>query len=236
MLRSLSLLGVALAMALSVAAQDQPKVKMSDKETKYKSDDLKIKDKKEEEKYKTADLKVKDEGVKTKVKGMVRPMHITKTERTEIRTGESDVKVTDHILPLPTETVETVTPVPAVTQQLAVPDAPTVAAKPVHHRVHRYAVSKNVPAKRVATKYVVRTKVVRDTVYVPSPPEKLVSTQTEYVHDTVSVTRVDTFLKYQKENTYTGYQVPRGNFKKVKLKKDKDDEVWMKRKGKDKDK
>jgi hypothetical protein len=34
------------------------------------------------------------------------------------------------------------------------------------------------------------------------------------------------------ENTYTGYRVPRGNFKKVKLKKDKaNGDVWMKRKG-----
>lgn len=71
MLRSLSLLGISLAMAFSVAAQDVPKVKTSDKEDKYKSEDLKMKQKKEEYKYKSDELKKKDEKEERKVKAKV---------------------------------------------------------------------------------------------------------------------------------------------------------------------
>jgi hypothetical protein len=61
MIKSLSLLGISVMMALSVAAQDVPKIKVTDDETKYKSEDLKIKDKKEKEsKYKSDDVKIKD--------------------------------------------------------------------------------------------------------------------------------------------------------------------------------
>ena len=90
---------------------------------------------------------------------------------------------------------------------------------------------KSVAVRRPAVKYVTRTKLVRDTVFVPSDP--IVRTNTEYIHDTVELTRVDTFTKVQTQNTYTGYRVPRGNFKKVTLKRDKNTgEVYMKRKGK----
>ena len=79
---------------------------------------------------------------------------------------------------------------------------------------------KRIAARKTNTarKYVVRTKIVKDTVFVPSPPETVVSTQTDYVHDTVLVTRTDTVVKTQTANTYAGYSVPRGDFKKVKLK------------------
>ena len=250
MLRSLSLLGISLVMALSVSAQE-PKVKTNDKETKYKSEDLKIKDKKDEDKYKSneakikdkkdetkyksEDLKIKDEKDERKVKAKVKPMKATKTERTEIKNGETHVRTTEHIAPI---SVEPAAPEPVVAEQVAVPEISTTIKKTA---IRKHAVHKSIPPKAIVAgktnttprpKYIVRTKIVRDTVFVPSPPERIVST--EYLHDTVTVTRVDTFVKVQKENTYTGYRVPRGNFKKVKLKKDKDgDDVWMKRKTKD---
>jgi hypothetical protein len=234
MLRSLTLLGISLVMALSVAAQEDSKVKTSDKESKYKSEDLKIKAKKEEGKYKAEDLKIKDEGEARKVKGRARPMQKTKMERTEIKTGETQVQTKEHMEPIEPVTAEPPANEPVVGEQLTVPTVTTPAKKTV---THKYAASKSMHHKPTASRtnsrprYIVRTKTVRDTVFVASPPEKVVSTQTEYVHDTVTVTRVDTVEKMQKENIYTGYRVPRGNFKKAKLKKNRDDdEVWMKRK------
>lgn len=232
MIRSLSLLGISLAMAMSVAAQE-PKVKTSDKEDKYKSESLKMKDKKEESKFKSEDLKVKDEKETRKVKGKAIPMQPTKTVRTETKTGETQVRTTEHITPVATETIEP-TPEPVVAEEIAAPVIPT----PVKVSTHQYAAKKSTPRKHLAARkpntgvrYITRTKVVRDTVFVPSPPEKVVSIQTEYVHDTVSLTRVDTVVKVETKNTYTGYRVPKGNFRKVKLKKDKDNnDVWMKRK------
>jgi hypothetical protein len=236
MLRSLSLFGISLAMALSVAAQDEPKVKISDNENKYKSEDLKIKEKKEESKYKADDLKMKDEKEERKIKAKVKPMRITTKEKTEIKTGKTDVRVKEHMEPVTTITPQVSEPVVGTQEPVAVPK--TTVKKST---ARKYSAAKKTSAPKrtaarkakAAPKYIVRTKVVRDTVYVPSPPETIVSMQKEYVHDTVTVTRVDTVVKMQTENTYTGYSVPRGDFKKVKLERDKDGEVWMKRKMKD---
>jgi len=218
-------MGFSLLMALSAEAQSDPKMKIGDHENKYKWEDTKTKDEKKEAKFKTEDLKRKDESKETKIKGTVRPMHMTATERTEIRTGETQVRTKEHIEPI--STTSTIVE-PAAPEQVAV-TKPEIQ-KPV---AHKRVTHKRVAVRRTSKtpRYVVRTKVVRDTVFVPSPPEKIVSTQTEYIHDTVSVTRVDTVVKMQTKNTYTGYSVPRGNFKKVILKKDKKTgEVYMKRK------
>lgn len=246
MLKILFLLYISLAVATSGMAQDETKLKSNDKESKYKSKDLKVKDKKDETKYKgdeskTKDkkgelkykgdaMKVKDKKGEKKIKGKVTPMTKTMTERTETRMGKTEVRTREHMEPV---VVEQPTPQPAVTPEVAVPPLPEPAApKHVTRKTayHRPAAHKT----NTARKYIVRTKVVRDTVFVPSPPEQIVTKQTEYVHDTVTMTRVDTVLKIQNENTYTGYRVPRGNFKKVKLRRDKaTDDVWMKRKEKD---
>jgi hypothetical protein len=233
-LRPITLLGISLMMALGVSAQE-PKVKVSDKEYKYKSEDLKIKEKKEETKYKSEDLKMKDEKDERKLKAKVKPMKATMKERTEVKTGATQVMTKEHMQSI-TSKPEIAEPV--VTDPVATPKVATTVKKAP---AGKQKASKSTAQKRTAArksgktpKYVVRTKIVRDTVYVPSPPERIVSTQTEYVRDTVIITRVDTVLKVQTTNTYTGYRVPSGDFKKVKLKRDKDDgEVWMKRKEKD---
>lgn len=225
--KALSLLGISVITALQVAAQDAPKAKVTDQEAKYKSEYAKTKEEKNEIKDKSPDLKVKDEKKETKIKGVVRPMRVIATETAELKTGETNVKVQEHVTPLPV-TTKVVSEQPVVEQvPVTKPVTTTVVAK---KKVYR----KNVAAVRkpnTGVKYVVRTKVVRDTVFVPSAPERIVTTETEYVHDTVIVTRVDTVEKTQKVNTYTGYSVPRGNFKKVILTKDrKTGEVKMKRK------
>jgi hypothetical protein len=251
MLRSLSLLGISLMMGLSVAAQDGAKVKIGDKETKYKSEDLKIKEEKKtakyksddvkikEEKhtskYKSDDLKIKDEKSERKIKGTVKPMQVSTREEIEMRTGETKVRTQEHLAPITQPvTEETTVATPTAIEPVAVPKTAATIKKT---STRKYASRSAAPRRRVAasksnvrTKYVVRTQVVKDTVFVPSPPEKVVTTQTEYVHDTVLVSRVDTVVRMQTTNTYSGYQVPRGDFKKVKLKKDKDGEVHMKRK------
>jgi hypothetical protein len=232
MLKSLSLFGLSLMLALSVTAQDA-KVKTNNREDKYKSEDLKIKAKTDDSKYKADGLKEKDENGATKVKGRVRPMHKTTSVRTELKTGETQVKTREQIAPVTTE------PTPPEPTEMAQAPVPQVSAPVQKTAARKHIAPKSTYHKPVAVrktttphKYIVRTKVVRDTVFVPSPPEKVVST--EYLHDTVTVTRVDTMLQVQKQNTYTGYRVPRGDFKKVKLKKDKDDDgAWMKRKGTD---
>jgi hypothetical protein len=265
MTRLFALLGIPLMMTLSVAAQEEPKIKTSDKENKYKSEDLKIKDKKDEVKYKSEDHKIKDkkdevkyksddvkikekkdevkyksEEVKVKdkkderkIKAKVTPMQKTATERTVMKTGETNVRTKEHLEPVSVEPAEAE---PTVAQAVAVPEV----SKPVKKTATRKSVAgKNTVHKPTAVhknstrpKYIVRTKVVRDTVLVPSPPEKVVST--EYVHDTVTITRVDTVVKTKTQNTYSGYAVPKGNFKKVKLKRDENGgDVWMKRKEKD---
>ena len=253
MLQSLSLLGISFVIGLSVSAQepkikstakedkyktedlkvkdkkdevkykeDDLKVKEKKDETKYKDDDLKIKVKKDESKYKEAGLKVKDEANERKVKGEAHPMRKSMSERTVLKTGEEKVTTKEQIAPVAVETT-TIEPI-------AAPAPVPVMATPVKKPVRKYTAHKKSTAKPVATakpntgvKYITRTKVVRDTVYVPSEPERIVSTQTEYLHDTVTVTRVDTVTKIQKVNTYTGYNVPKGDFKKVKLKRDKKD-------------
>lgn len=225
LIRSLSLIGISLLMTLSVAAQEDPKLKVNDKEGKFKSEDLKLKAEKEKEaKYKSDELKGKDKKGEVKVKGITRPMRATSTINTEMRTGETQVRTKEQIEPINTNEVVVE---PAAPSQIAV-------SKPaVRKYTHKKTVHKYVATRKTNTrpKYIVRTKVVRDTVFVPSAPEKIVSTQTKYIHDTVSVTRVDTVVKMETKNTYTGYSVPRGNFKKVTLKKDKKTgEVYMKRK------
>jgi hypothetical protein len=239
-------------MAVSAVAQDQPKVKVNDNEVKIKSDDEKVKLQKEENKYKTDGLKVKDnenelkvkgDGLKIKdnenerkVKATVAPMRPTSTERVEMKTGATQVKSTEHVAPLPQErvTIERADPMPVAVQPVTVSKSTDVKKSSTHKRVAAKSTTpKRVAARKsTAPKTIVRTKLVRDTVtvYVPGPTERVVSTQTEYVHDTVTVTRVDTVVRMQTNNTYSGYSVPRGDFKKVKLKKDKDGEVHMKRK------
>jgi hypothetical protein len=235
MLRSVSLLCISLMMALSVIAQEPAKLKANDKESKYKSEDLKIKEKKEEGKYKATDLKMKDEKAKGKVKARVHPMHRTRVEETDMKTGETQVRTKEHIQPVEEPVLPEVTPAePTTAAELKVPETPAPEKKVAVHKhvAKRSTYNKSLAARKphAAPKYIVRTKVVKDTVYVPSEP--IVKTNTEYVHDTVELTRVDTFTKVNTENTYTGYRVPRGNFKKVKLKKDKaNGDVWMKRKG-----
>lgn len=251
-LRSLSVLGVSVMMALSATAQEQPKVKVNDNEAKYKSDDEKLKLQKDEAKYKSDDLKVKENGNELKIKGedlkvkandnekkvkaTVQPMHPSTTERIEMKTGETHVKATEHLTPLTEEhvTVEPAPPTPVAVEQVTVAktSADVKPAARKHVAVKSSAHKRVAARKTTAPKTVVRTKVVRDTVtvYVPSPPERIVSKQTEYVHDTVMVSRVDTVVRMQTTNTYSGYSVPSGDFKKVKLKKDKDGEVHMKRK------
>jgi hypothetical protein len=233
-LRSLSLLGLSLMMTLSVAAQDVPKVKVNDNEYKYKSDDLKVKANGEEAKYKSEDLKIKENDNETKIKGTVRPARPRTTERTLIKIGETHVRTKEHIQPISTTEPGSTAVAPATLEQVAVPKTAATVKKPV---TKKYAAKKSTPRKKVAARKtntaprtIVRTQVVRDTVFVPSPPERVVSTQTEYVRDTVVVTRVDTVERIQTTDTYAGYRVPAGDFKKVKLKKDKDGEVHMKRK------
>jgi hypothetical protein len=243
MLRSLSLLGIGLMLSLSVAAQKEPKVKTSEDETKYKSENLKTKQKKDENKYKSADIKVKekkdetkykgddmkmkDEDDKRKLKARVEPMERTRREHTVIKTGEPDVMTKQHI-------ERVVIPPPEPAPVVAAPIAPPKVEAPVKKATPRkYAARKAAPKRNTGQKVVYRTKVVRDTVFVPTPPERVVSVEKEFIHDTVSITRVDTVFRMATENTYTGYSVPRGDFKKVKLKTDDDGEVWMKRKEKD---
>jgi len=220
-------------MAISVIAQEPAKLKANDKEAKYKSEDLKVKSKKEEGKYKATDLKMKDEKEKGKVKAVVHPMHRTMMQQTDLKTGETQVKTKEQIERIEAPVLPATPAEPTVATQLTVPEIPAPVKKVA---VHKHLAAKSTYRKPVAVRktnaprYVVRTKVVKDTVYVPSLP--IVTTNTEYIHDTVEVTRVDTFTKVQTQNTYTGYNVPRGNFKKVKLRKDKyDDGVHMKRKG-----
>ena len=260
-LKSLTLLGMSLMLSVSVLAQEQPKVKTSEDETKIKwendskikekkdeikykpndddkvkvkkdeikvkSGDDKYKHKKDEIKYKTEDLKVKDEKGERKIKGVVEPMQPTLTERTHVSTGETNVTTKTHVEKMNDRTV---IPAPVVTPPAPVAKAPEPAPKKTTTR--KYAARKTTP-KKSGARNVVRTKVVRDTVFVPTPPETIVHTEREVIRDTVTVTRVDTVVKIQKENTYTGYSVPQGNFKKVKLKRDDNGEVWMKRKDSD---
>ena len=249
MLKSISLLGISVMMALSVAAQE-PKVKTTDKESKYKSEDLKIKDKTDKDKYKTddakikdkedetkyksADMKIKNKKDETKIKGKVKPMQRSMRERTVIKTGETHVKTQEHIESL--DVTPATEPVVAEQEPVQVPDISATVKKSTvrKHTVRKHVAPKTAVVSKTTTpvKYITRTKIVRDTVYVPSPPETVV--QKEYVHDTVSLSRVDTVIKVQTQNTYTGYSVPRGNFKKVKLKRDKETgDVYMKRKTKD---
>ena len=245
MIRSLSLFCIFLVMALSVAAQEDTKVKTSDKVSKYKSEGLKIKDKKDEEKYKSADLKIKnkedeekyksadlkikDKEDERKVKAKVKPMQKTYSERTRIKTGETQVRVKEHLEQVDAAPAE---PEPAAAEQVAVAKIPATVKKTTTRKYTAKKAVVHTAARKTPHRYIVRTKIVRDTVFVPSPPERVVST--EYKHDTVSVTRVDTVVKMQTQNTYTGYRVPRGDFKKVKLKRDKNNgDVWMKRKEKD---
>ena len=209
------------------------KVKANNEESKLKSDDRKVKVQDQESKYKSADLKVKENENETKIKGTVRPMKRTKREQTEMKIGETQVRTREHITPIETEKV-TPSTTPATLEQVDVSKT-TATVKKIAPR--KYAAKKGTYHKRTAArksnkapKTIVRTKVVRDTVFVPSPAERIVSTQTEYVRDTVFVHRVDTVVKTQTTNTYAGYPVPAGDFKKVKLKKDKDGEVQMKRK------
>lgn len=160
-------------------------------------------------------------------------MRATSTVRTQLKTGETHVRTQEHLEAISAEQPTTPEPVVAA-EEVTVPQVPAPKKTVVKKYTARKPVArKPVVARKPATtpRYIVRTKVVRDTVYVPSPPERVVSIEKEYVHDTVTVTRVDTFVKVETKNTYTGYRVPRGNFKKVKLKRDKDDgSVWMKRK------
>jgi hypothetical protein len=229
MLRSLSLLCIPVMMALSVSAQQPSKLKAKDKDNKYRTEDLKIKDKEKGGKYTDYKVTEKDKG---KVKGIVHPMNRTMYERTDLKSGETQVRTKQHIErveePLPEVTPAT----PIVATEVSVNPMPLPEKKvAVHKRVAPKTMHKSVAVRRPAVKYVTRTKLVRDTVFVPSDP--IVRTNTEYIHDTVELTRVDTFTKVQTQNTYTGYRVPRGNFKKVTLKKDKNTgEVYMKRKGK----
>lgn len=218
-------------MGLSVMAQQPSKIKAKDKEDKYRTEDLKIKAK--EKTGTSTDLKMteKDKG---KVKGIVHPMHRTMFEQTQLRTGETQVRTKQHVERVEQADVPEVTPAePTMAAEVSVNPTPApvkkVAARK-HVVSHKPVATRKL---RTAPKTIVRTKVVRDTVFVPSEP--IVKTNTEYIHDTVELTRVDTFTKVQTQNTYTGYRVPRGNFKKVTLKRDKNTgEVYMKRKGKDK--
>jgi hypothetical protein len=223
-------------MTLNVGAQEQPKEKINDHEYKYKSEDLKVKLQQDETKVKANDLKIKDNENERKVKAKVKPMRTSATERTMMKTGETQVRTKDHLAPISSESVtsEPAVPAPVAVQKVAVPKN---AATVKRTTARKYAASKRTANRRTVArkaksspKYIVRTKLVRDTVYVPGPTETVLAKQTEYVHDTVFVTRVDTVIRMQTKNTYSGYQVPKGDFKKVKLKRDKDGEVWMKRK------
>jgi len=230
MLRSLSLFIVSVLMAFSVAAQDEAKVKIKEKKDKYKSEDLKIKDNRDESKYKADGMKIKEGDGTTKMKAHVVPMNATYKSKTELKTGETNVMTKEHPTPIKAMVPE---PEPTVVNEVQVPETPAPVTKTT---THRYVAKKTAhkPVTRSTgpkPRYIVKTKVIRDTVYTPSAPERVVTVDTQYLHDTVSMTRVDTVIKREKENTYTGYAVPRGNFKKVKLKKDKQtDEVRMKTK------
>lgn len=249
-LKSLSLLGLSLMTALSVAAQDQSKVKANDNEYKYKSEDSKVKltedeakfksdERKvkvteDEVKYKSDDLKIKETDDERKVKATVTPMRPTTTQRTEMKAGETRVMTKEHLAPISTDVAQPDVPAPVVGSELAVPKTAATVAKPASPKrvAPKSAARPHTAARKTSTapKTIVRTKVVRDTVYVPSPPETVVATRTEYVRDTVMISRVDTVVKVETKNTYAGYPVPAGDFKKVKLKQDKDGEVRMKRK------
>jgi hypothetical protein len=211
------------------------KVKLQRQEDKYKGDGLKVKENENELKVKGDGLKMKENENEKKVKAKVAPMHPTSTERVEMKTGSTEIKASEHMAPI-TETQvyrEPAPPTPVAVQKVTVAKS-SADVKPMR----KHVASKSTARKRVAVRNtnaprtIIKTKVVRDTVtvYTPGPTERVVSTQTEYLHDTVTVTRVDTVVRMQTNNTYSGYSVPRGDFKKVKLKKDKDGEVHMKRK------
>ncbi len=217
-LKTLSLLGVTALMAVNASAQE-PKEKFNHHEYKYKSGDYKVKEQKDESKYKGSAYKEKVNSNERKVKKLVRPMRPTSSEETTIITGETRVTATE---PSRT-TIEQVTMNAA--QDEAVTKTKSVRKSTTrHYAAHRsparkhYAVRKTKSTHKYAA---VRTKIVK---------EPIVTTRTEYVHDTVFVTRVDTVMKIQRMNTYAGYRIPRGDFKKVKLKRDKEGRVWMKRK------
>jgi hypothetical protein len=238
-LGTIVIFGASIMLSTAVSAQE-PKTKIEKHENKYKSEGLKVKEEKKESKYKSEDLKVKEEKKETKVKGTLRPVSGTRmTEHTEKITGKTEItpveskevkSVTMETLQTPvvaekTETVKAIT----AKKKVAYAGRRHVAKRSNNAYKKTSTARRNTAARKYATRVKTVIKTVRDTVYVPSQPETLVST--EYVHDTVLVTRVDTVLKIQKAASYSGYRIPRGDFKKIKLKKDKDsDEVQMKKK------
>jgi hypothetical protein len=219
-LRSVSALGLSLIISLSATAQDEPKVKNNHHEWKYKSNDLKVKLQKDEDKYKAGDLKIKENSNERKVKGYVKPMRLTKSEKVMVKTGETTVWTSPHQEAAMTSEDQSTTETASVKKSTT----RKYAARGVHH--------KRTAARKTSSthKYAMHKKTVRHyAAHTASQPEKIVK-QTEYLHDTVFVTRVDTVVRIERMNTYAGYRVPRGDFKKVKLKRDRDGRVWMKRK------
>jgi hypothetical protein len=215
------MLGVCLMMAASASAQQEPKEKVGKHEYKYKSDDLKVKLQKDEDKYKAGSLKVKENSNERKVKSLVKPMRISKTEQTTIKTGETQVWTSRHEAPSATNEETTATKTSTVRKS----GGRKYAARSTAHR--RTAARKTSTAR----KYAAHTRKARHhRTYAASQQQRVTATQPQYIHDTVYVTRVDTVVRIQRMNTYSGYRVPRGDFKKVKLKRDKDGRVWMKRK------
>lgn len=217
-LKTLSLLGVTAMLALNATAQE-PKEKYGHHEYKYKSGNYKVKEQKDESKYKGTAYKEKENSNEKKVKKLVRPMRLTATEETSIRTGETQVTTSDPSRVTIEQTTMNTSREVATTKTKAVKKSSMR-----HYAAHKRPMHKHYAARKTKSthKYAaVRTKIVRDTV---------VATKTEYIRDTVFVTRVDTVMKIQRMNTYAGYRVPRGDFKKVKLKRDKEGRVWMKRK------
>jgi hypothetical protein len=206
--------------AAAAHAQSEPKVKNNHHEWKYKSDDYKVKLQKDEDKFKTPGLKIKENSNERKIKGYVKPMRLTKTEKTIVKTGETQTWTSRQDNPTMMSDERTATE----TKQIRKHNTRRYAAKTsAHKRVavrktskqHKYAFHKKTMKHYAAHTTRQQTKVVKET---------------QYVHDTVFVTRVDTVIKIQRMNTYSGYRVPRGDFKKVKFKRDRDGRVWMKRK------
>lgn len=221
MMKSLSLLSAALMMMLSAAAQQEPKEKVGHHEYKYKSDDLKVKLQKDEDKFKTGSLKVKENCCERKVKGWVKPMRVTRTEKTMIKTGETQVWTSTH-------------PAPDMTTNQTTETKTTSVRKATTHRyAGRMKSHKRLAARKTSAKhrYAAHTRKVRHyAAHSSNRQSAAVAVQPQYLHDTVFVTRVDTVVRLERMNTYSGYRVPRGDFKKVKLKRDRDGRVWMKRK------
>jgi hypothetical protein len=197
----------------------------------------KYKTNKNETKYKTSGYKVKENKNETKIKGtLVRPKVFDKSTvvTEERKTGQTQVRTKETLIPLDSRTVADEKPVVATAEPI---DMKTIKKSTTVAKKKSYAKARKAPARKVAARKTparklyaaAKPQIIRDTVYIEKEPETRVVTNTEFVRDTVVVSRVDTVFRTQ---SFTGYRMPSVNYKKLKLKKD-GNEIYMKKKTED---